>query len=191
MSTGLRERKKAETRRALARAALRLAERLGPDGVTVEAIAERAGVSPRTFFNYFSSKDDAIAGVSADEPSELLEHLVARPESEDPGDALRQALRTTASSLEGQAADWAARNRLVQRFPQLAVRRAARLTEVERSVVEEVARRMALDPDRDLAPGVLVAATLGAARVAMTVWEQRAQPGDLADLFDEAFARLG
>lgn len=191
MSTGLRERKKAETRRALARAALRLAERLGPDGVTVEAIAERAGVSPRTFFNYFSSKDDAIAGVSADEPSELLEHLVARPESEDPGDALRQALRTTASSLEGQAADWAARNRLVQRFPQLAVRRAARLTEVERSVVEEVARRMGLDPDRDLAPGVLVAATLGAARVAMTVWEQRAQPGDLADLFDEAFARLG
>lgn len=191
MSTGLRERKKAETRQALSRAALRLAERLGPDGVTVEAIAERAGVSPRTFFNYFSSKDDAIAGVSADEPSELLEHLLARPESEDPGEALREALRTTASSLEGQAADWAARNRLVQRFPQLAVRRAARLTEVERSVVVEVARRMDLDPDRDLAPGVLVAATLGAARVAMTVWEQRAQPGDLADLFDEAFDRLG
>lgn len=191
MSTGLRERKKAETRQALSRAALRLAERLGPDGVTVEAIAERAGVSPRTFFNYFSSKDDAIAGVSTDEPSELLEHLVARPDAEDPGEALREALRTTASSLEGQAADWASRNRLVQRFPQLAVRRAARLTEVERSVVVEVARRMDLDPDRDLAPGVLVAATLGAARVAMTVWEQRAHPGDLADLFDEAFDRLG
>ena len=84
MSDGLRERKKAETRRALSSAALRLARELGPDGVTIEAIAEAAGVSPRTFFNYFASKDDAIVGVTPAEASELVGDLIGRPEDEAP-----------------------------------------------------------------------------------------------------------
>src|SRR5688500_9321010 len=106
MSEGLRERKKAETRRALASAALRLAEELGPDRVTIEAIADAAGVSPRTFFNYFPSKDDAVAGTPPAHSSELLADLLARPEAEGPLDALRATARLAADRLEAGADDW-------------------------------------------------------------------------------------
>ncbi|WP_236120297.1 TetR/AcrR family transcriptional regulator [Cellulomonas palmilytica] len=59
---GLRERKKRARREALIDATHRLVARDGLDAVTVEAICEAAGVSTRTFFNYFESKDDAVLG---------------------------------------------------------------------------------------------------------------------------------
>jgi AcrR family transcriptional regulator len=60
---GLRERKRAETRAQLERAAVAIALRDGVDGATIDAISAEANVSPRTFFNYFDSKEDAIMGV--------------------------------------------------------------------------------------------------------------------------------
>ncbi|NBM15323.1 TetR/AcrR family transcriptional regulator [Streptomyces sp. GC420] len=64
---GLRERKKQATRKALREAALRLALERGPDNVRVDDIAEAAGVSPRTYNNYFSSREEAIvAAVTAE-----------------------------------------------------------------------------------------------------------------------------
>lgn len=58
---GLRERKKADTRRALSDAALQLALERGWENVTREHIANLAGVSLRTFSNYFSTKYEALA----------------------------------------------------------------------------------------------------------------------------------
>ena len=59
-SGGMRERKKLATREALSAAALRLALEHGPENVRVDDIAEAAGVSPRTYNNYFSSREQAI-----------------------------------------------------------------------------------------------------------------------------------
>ena len=61
-AVGLRERKKRERREALVDAAHRLVAREGLDAVTVDAICDEAGVSTRTFFNYFETKDDAVLG---------------------------------------------------------------------------------------------------------------------------------
>lgn len=72
---GLRETKKARTRAALARAALQLVAEDGLDATTVESIAARADVSPRTFFNYFDSKDEAVVHLGADRFRRLLGHL--------------------------------------------------------------------------------------------------------------------
>jgi AcrR family transcriptional regulator len=72
--TGLRERKRAQTRHRLEEAAIGLALRDGLDKVTIDAISERADVSPRTFFNYFDSKEDAILGVR---PPDVTEEILA------------------------------------------------------------------------------------------------------------------
>jgi AcrR family transcriptional regulator len=187
---GLRERKKAETRRALQSAAVRLADQLGPDGVTVEAIAAAADVSPRTFFNYFPSKEDAMAGVTPAHSSELLADLVDRPLDEPPLVALRAASQGAADRLEATADEWMLRRSLFQRYPTLAVRHAAGFTEVERGLVEEIARRTSRDPDRDTYPALVVAAALGAIRVALAVWIEQQQSQPLVALLDEAFDHL-
>lgn len=74
---GLREAKKARTRAGLARAALQLVAEEGLHATTVEAIAARADVSPRTFFNYFDSKDEAVVHLGADRFRRLMLRLFA------------------------------------------------------------------------------------------------------------------
>ena len=190
MTTGLRERKKAETRDALASAALRLADELGPDRVTVDEIAAAAGVSARTFFNYFATKEDAIVGSSESSAARIVQELAARPATEPPIDALRAAVHASADHLEADPDDWIIRHRLVGRYPALAARYAARHAAVEHELVLEVARRTKLDPDVDTYPAVAVSAALAAARVALTVWQEREWRGSLPALFDEVFDQL-
>src|SRR4029450_3544168 len=88
--TGLRERKKAETRRAIQEHALRLFLQKGYDTTTVEEIAAAAGVSHMTFFRYFPTKH---AVVENDAYAPLIAELIrARPAGEDPLTAIRRAL---------------------------------------------------------------------------------------------------
>lgn len=190
MTQGLRERKKAETRDALASAALRLADELGPDRVTIDDIATAAGVSPRTFFNYFASKEDAIVGSSESSTARVVEELVDRPAREAPIDALRAAVHASADHLQADPDVWLIRHRLVGRYPALGVRYAARLATVEHELVVEIARRTKLDPDVDTYPAVIVSAALAASRVALSVWQERDPRGSLPELFDEVFDQL-
>jgi AcrR family transcriptional regulator len=89
----LRERKKRATREALQVAALRLALEHGPDNVRVEDIAEAAGVSPRTYNNYFSSREQAIvAGIAADRAAHVAAAVTDRPAGVSLSDAVIDAV---------------------------------------------------------------------------------------------------
>ncbi|MFZ0493696.1 MAG: TetR family transcriptional regulator [Acidimicrobiia bacterium] len=88
----LRSKKKLATYHALATAARTLTTERGPDAVTVEEIADLAGVSPRTFFNYFSCKEEAIVGSEPRMITSLAEHVEQRPAEEDPLTALEAVL---------------------------------------------------------------------------------------------------
>jgi len=88
----LRSKKKLATYHALASAARALTIERGPDSVTIEEIADLAGVSPRTFFNYFSCKEEAIVGSEPRMVASLAEQVEQRPAEEDPLTALEAVL---------------------------------------------------------------------------------------------------
>ena len=79
-------------RAALAEAAIRLAARHGAENVTVEAISAEAGVSARTFFNYFDSRDDAFLTVDADFGPRVRRLVLDAPAALPPLRAVREAL---------------------------------------------------------------------------------------------------
>jgi AcrR family transcriptional regulator len=89
----LRARKKQATRQALRVAALRLALERGVENVRVEDIAAAAGVSARTYNNYFSSREQAIiAAVTAERETRVAEAVTARPADVSLADAVIDAV---------------------------------------------------------------------------------------------------
>lgn len=90
---GLRETKKRHTRIAMHRAALELVAEQGAGRVTVEMIARRAGVSTRTFFNHWATKEAAVLGMAGGEGRRAGELLADLLETLPPRAALRAVIR--------------------------------------------------------------------------------------------------
>ncbi|MEV6233837.1 TetR family transcriptional regulator [Saccharopolyspora shandongensis] len=90
----LTERRKAATQLEIARAAAALFAERGSDGTTAEAIAERAGVSLRTFYRYFRTKQDSVAPLLAFGARRWQDLLAATPRDIPLPDALEQAAKS-------------------------------------------------------------------------------------------------
>src|SRR5581483_4803061 len=95
-ATGLRERKKQATREALARAGLELFCRQGYDETTLAEIADAAGVSTRTIFAYFPSKEDILFATLDVMRDALVRALADRPAGTDALAALRDFIVSSA-----------------------------------------------------------------------------------------------
>ena len=184
---GRRERKKLETRRALASAALHLAAERGPDQITIEDIAEAADVSVRTFFNYFSSKEEAIVGWDHAGLAAAAARLLERPADEPPLDAMRNVVRGFIENAPDWADERALRQRLVREHPSLLPRHLASHYELERALLNAMAERLGVDPDGDLYPAVVVSTSVHAMRLALSWWEAKGRKASLRTLLDEAF----
>lgn len=191
---GLRERKRLATRRAIQSAALRVVREQGLDGATVDEIARVADVSPRTFFNYFPSKEDAILG---DAPT-----LAGNPQLEwfvaDRGPILRGLARVVADEsarLLSEPDLLAERRALGKMYPQLGIRRLANVHRFEEELTDLARRRLAAEhpelPDDEVADRArLVALTAFAfIRHAWIAWLEHpdASPA-LPELVERAFA---
>lgn len=165
---GLRERKKADTRRAIAEVALELALERGPDDVTVDDIAAAADVSPRTVFNHFGTKDEAMLGIDPERRAELAAELAARPEKEPPIEALQIVLADAMTTSEGAVNLWLARARLVAEHPRLRSAQIASQNALEHEMAAVIADRVGLDPDVDLYPRLVVAAAFATLRTVVS-----------------------
>lgn len=187
----IRQRKKRETRKAISRAALRLALEHGPEAVTVEAISQEADVSPRTIFNYFASKEDAILGVDPTHAQRLEERFAARPIDEAPLRSLRSVLLDASEELSADIGEWRQRLQLVRQYPSsLFAAHAARFTANESALIRLVALRLNVNPANDLRPALLVSAALAALRSATDVWETSDRAVQLEALIEQAFSLL-
>jgi AcrR family transcriptional regulator len=170
---GLRERKKEETRATLAWAAIRLIVERGYDKVLVEDIANEAGVSARTFNNYFSSKAAAVASRHLDRCRRAAEGLRARPSDEDLWAAITAAI--VAETVAGPEVTahprpdrkkWAAGLQKMMATPavQAETLRAAAIG--EEAIAAAVGERVGIDPATDIYPRLVAAAVTAANNVA-------------------------
>ncbi|MBO1415654.1 TetR family transcriptional regulator [Streptomyces sp. FH025] len=164
---GLRERKKAATREALSWAALRLAAERGLENVRVEDIAAAAGVSPRTYNNYFSSKAEAIVHRHRGRILQAAEALRARPAEEPLWEALTQALVAPFDDAAKEPDPrWTAAIRRLLREPSLQAELVRGGAQTRAELAAAVAERTGTDADRDLYPKLVASATLSALQVA-------------------------
>jgi AcrR family transcriptional regulator len=188
---GLRERKKSATRQALHRAAVQLAIAHGADKVTVEAIADQAGVSRRTFSNYFANKEEALLYGDHQRSGVLIAMVRARPAGESPWQALTEAAREFYRDLGALDPAWVAQTRLLRSQPALAARQINAFATVERELAAAVTARMS-EPDPTGVRTRLTAATfLAALRVALHIWLEAPADASLDELVDRALAEAG
>ncbi len=194
----LRERKKLATRRSLRRVALELITQRGFSQVTVEDIAEAADVSPRTFFNYFPSKEAALFGADAARIAALRDGLVHQLPGAPALDALRVVLAEDAravaeelTALGGDPAVWLRRVREARADPHLRAAQSAQMAMVERAIADALAERLGTDAERDPYPALLAAAATGVLRVCTTFWATAGGTIPLDQLTDMAFRALG
>jgi AcrR family transcriptional regulator len=182
--SGLRERKKAETRTALSWAAISLTVERGFDNVKVEDIAAAAGVSPRTFNNYFSSKAEAIVSRQVDRNRRAADALRARPVGEPLWTAITAAAMDQfvpgpeiADMPITDPAQWVAGLRVMVAEPalQAEMMRAAALA--ERQLAEAVAERTGTDIEKDMYPHLVAAAVTAATNVATQQYLRTGGPG--------------
>ena len=154
---GLRERKKQQTRDAIARAAARLFAERGYDETTLAEIAEAADVAPRTIFAYFESKEDILFSEESILLDELRRRLDERPADATTVDALREFL----GCMESPDDEARLRKKVIMANPALQMKMRARHVQLEPMLAESIARDLGTEPD-DIRP-LLIAASMTAA----------------------------
>lgn len=190
---GLRERKKLETRARLVKVTLQLASERGLENVTVDDIAAEAGVSARTFFNYFPSKEDAVMHPDPDpvgQTRKVAAALLTAPAELSPTRAVVVAMRPYVDRFDEERDEWLTRISIIERDPGLIVRMFSTQRETEQILVDAIARRTGLDAATDFYPLLLFKVVGGAMQAACQRWHELGGSVRMSELFDTAIDTL-
>ena len=193
---GQRDRQKAVTREALRRAALRLFAERGFRETTADDIAAAVGVSRRTFFLHFTSKDEVLLGHIADQLDLLVLELTAAPAELDPAARAWHAVARLADSMQ-QRGDLLLQLDLLQQAPELLAVNLQKMTGFEGAITAAVQRWRsaagpgAVGPEPDGGYALLVGAvTMAALRTALAMWQRQDGRGPISALFLAQVQRL-
>jgi AcrR family transcriptional regulator len=187
---GLRERKKVATRAAISHAAWTLMVQHGVDAATPEAIAEAADVSPRTFRNYFSSREEAILDELAQRYATLADKIRARPGDEPAWDSLTAVVPSAIPDIVGDRADLAVLVRVIGEHPAMRAQLLLVTEHLTADLTQLVAERTGTDAVRDLAPRLLAGAVATAVSTTVDFWAAGGSDATLPDLIRDCLAQL-
>jgi AcrR family transcriptional regulator len=193
--TGLRERKKADTRRALSDAALELTFRHGLENVTREDIARVAGVSLRTFNNYFTGKYEALAYRQTERVRRSIAELRKRPAGEPLWTAITESILLP---IDEDFATAGPENGVPTRAELVEVRKLLMSPEIRgvvgKALIEEwitvIAERTGTDPDRDMYPRLVAGVVHAVGDAAADAYAKADPPVAFPELLRQGFAAV-
>ena len=187
-TAGLRERKRQETFQRIAETGLRLFVENGYEATTLEAIAAASGISRRTFFYYFESKEEILQHFQGSGFHDALgPALLAMSPDQDPLDAVRDCLLGLVSRYESPRSIMI--DRLLRSCEMLRKQKLVVFDEMEGKILAALLEVWP-QPDRREALRMTAMAAVGAMRLGMDAWRQDDGERPLADHVREAFDRL-
>jgi AcrR family transcriptional regulator len=183
----LADRRRDLVARDIGRTALALFDERGFDAVSVQDISDAVGMSARTFFRYFASKDDILLDYQRHLQERLYAALRARPAGEGGVTALRAAYIATSAVAPEDHDAVVARARVLAAAPALRARAQGEQVSGSEEIARLLAERMGVDAATDQRP-LVVAAAMSAAAVA--AWDHWFSCGGAGDPSEEIAAAL-
>jgi len=195
---GLRERKRRATSRTIQFTVLELAVERGLDQVTVEEISRVANISPRTFFNYFPSKEAAMVGDNPLElPPGLIDSFVDGVAGADLIAGLLDLMQHIALIGTGDRELHQLRRQVLRSYPELFIIKVAGMHNFETVLADAVERRLDAESSSQDAIGSRLAqarltalVAIATLRHAVTSWAEGADDDSLSEKLTESFALL-
>ena len=185
---GRRERKRLETLRRIAETGLKLFIAHGYEGTTLEAIAEAAGISRRTFFYYFKSKEEVLLAWQGSGFVEALRPaMLEESPYQAPLDAVHHCLLKLISRYETKESIIV--DRLLRSTEALRARKQAVYVDMEQALLGAMCELWP-EPKRRASLRIVAMVSIGAMRLAMEIWRQENGKRSLAKYLRESFAAL-
>ena len=184
---GLRARKHRETLARITDAGVSLFLEKGYQATTLDEIATAAGISRRTFFHYFKSKDDILLQLQSGMGKMIGEAVRRAPQDVRPLDAVRDAVLEICSAIP--AHEMLALDRLMRSSDAVMARKQASYVEHENILFEALRERW---PEREKESALRLVALLGVGAVRLSTERLHLENGErsLIDLLREAFDTL-
>src|ERR1700675_4653123 len=183
MRVDIAERKRRAIRGELSEVALGLLTGRRFESLTIDEIAAAARVSRRTFFRYFTSKEDVVFAFLDQWAVRLAADIIARPADEDPVAAVQNSFRQLTAAYDDRAL---ALVRLVRETPSLQQQERINRDHLRLAVVNALAQRLGLDAERDMRPQILATIAFAPLDAAMFSWFGNRSDEEVGHLLDEA-----
>lgn len=183
------DRQRAALREEITETARTLFVEKGFDATTVDEIAQAVGISRRSFFRYFGTKEDVVLGDLTGRADALARALAARPADEDPWTALRTAMLDSRSETFTDVRSDLAITRMMRDTPSLRARKFEKRQYWSEVLTPLVAERIT-EGDATVRAAAVVAAVLACVDIASDVWAESGGTADIVAVYDEAVAAL-